>query len=181
MTLEEVIPVKQTNFLEDKANLILVRNSIIHPYQINLHKIIRNLGNIRVLCMDQDSRVIIRQSSAIIIINNKLPPKEQNQELAEELSHIILHCGNQVKYKKDIILDKQESQAKRMSAYLLCPMFMLKNVKIMENTYLMIEELAELFNVTYEFMEYRLSLIFGQDLNLIVHHKQNFYGYIPIE
>ncbi|KNF09326.1 putative Zn peptidase [Gottschalkia purinilytica] len=181
MTLEDLIFKQHPNHLEDKANLILIENNINYPWEINLEQIISKYKNITLLYANQCSKTIIRKNKSIIVMDNRLPFKEHRQELAEEFCHVLLHCGNQAEYIKSILLDKQESQAKRMSAYLLCPMFMLKKLKFIDNTYLMIEELAEHFNVTYEFMEYRLALIFGQDLSLIVHHRQRFYGYMPIK
>lgn len=68
-----------------------------------------------------------------------------------------------------------------MSAYLLCPLFMLKTLSIPIDTYCTIQELADIFNVTYDFMNYRLKLIWGQDLNLISIFNGEFYGYNAME
>lgn len=182
MITESFLPHLNTNHLEIKANDILINNNIKHPNDIDLEKLIyEKYKNIRVFYSNQDSVVLMKKNKAVIIINNNLDPKKQRQELAEEFCHVLLHSGNQIEYQHDIVLDKQESQAKRMSAYLLCPLFMIKKLKFIENTYLITEELADYFSVTYEFMQYRLKLIFGQDLNLIAYHNKEFYGYMPIE
>ncbi len=182
MILENIIPKQLTNHLEEKANKILIKHNIKYPYEIDLEAIIHNnYKNIRVFYSNQDSKTIIKKNMAIIVINNNLNYREQHQELAEEFCHVRLHCGNQINYKYNIILDKQEQQAKRMSAYLLCPICMIKKLKFMEDTYLFNEELANYFNVTNDFMRYRLNLIFGQDLDLITYYKRRFYGYMPIE
>lgn len=182
MILGDFIPNQQTNYLENKANEILLDNFIEHPYEIDLETIIDiNYKNIKVFYSNQDSKVIIKRNMAVIIVNDRLEYRKQREELAEEFCHFLLHCGNQINYKYNIVLDKQEQQAKRMSAYLLCPLYMLKTITIPMDTYCTIHELADIFNVTYEFMKYRLSLIWGQDLNLITVHNGEFYGNISIE
>lgn len=181
MILEKLIPKQQSNHLEDKANQILKRNNIKHPYEIDLEAIINKYKNIRIFYSNQDSKTIIKRNMAIIIINNNLEYKKQRQELSEEFCHTLLHCGNQINYQHDIILDKQEYQAKKMSAYLLCPLSILKTISIPIDTYYTIDELADIFNVTDEFMKYRLELIWGQDLESITYYKKEFYGYMAIE
>lgn len=182
MILEKLIPDQQTSFIEDKANAILMENYIEHPYEIDIETIIDiNYRNIKVFYADQDSKVIMKKNMAIIIVDNRLEYKKQREELAEEFCHVLLHCGNQINYKHNIILDKQEQQAKRMSAYLLCPLFILKTLSIPIDTYCTIQELADIFNVSYEFMKYRLKLIWEQDLNLISIFNGEFYGYNAME
>ncbi len=182
MLLGEIIPKQQTNYLEEKANSILRNNYIEHPFEIDIETIIDiNYRNIRVIYTNQDSKAIIKRNMAVIIVDNRLEYRKQREVLAEEFCHVLLHCGNQINYKHNIILDKQEEQAKRMSAYLLCPLYMLKTISVPSDTYYTISELADIFNVTYEFMKYRLSLIWGQDLNLIAVHNGEFYGYSAIE
>ena len=151
MIFENLIPEQQTNYLEYKANRILMDNYIEHPYEIDIETIIDiNYENIRVFYANQDSKVIIKRNMAIIIVDNGLEYIKQREELAEEFCHVLLHCGNQTNYKHSIILDKQEQQAKRMSAYLLCPLSMLKTISVPMDTYYTVYERADIFNVTYE-------------------------------
>lgn len=107
MILERLIPDQQTSFIEDKANNILINNYIEHPYEIDIETIIDiNYENIRVFYADQDSKVIMKKNMAIIIVDNRLEYRKQREELAEEFCHVLLHCGNQINYKHNIILDK---------------------------------------------------------------------------
>lgn len=180
MLLENLLPEQNTSHLEDRADLILLRNNMANHNEINIEKLISNYKNIRLHYMDQDSTTIIRNNKAIIIINNNLCNRKQREELAEEFCHVLLHCGNQLNIIGTVDMDKQENQAKRMSAYLLCPLFILKKLTFVDNTCLLLNELANFFGVTYEFIEYRLSLIFGQDLNSLSYYNGDLYGFISI-
>ncbi|MBS4535181.1 ImmA/IrrE family metallo-endopeptidase [Clostridium sp. D2Q-14] len=181
MTLADLLPKQHINYLQDKANEILGINKINKIYDINLDIIIEKYKNIKVINLNQDSKTILKRNKAIIIINNNLDYREYRQELAEEFCHALLHIGNQINYSKNVCLTKQENQAKRMSAYLLCPIKFISNIDIYDNTYALVEELADLFNVTYNFMQYRLSLIWGQDIDYIAFNKGQAYGYISVE
>lgn len=181
MLLAELLPNMHRSYLEDKAEYILKQNNVKYPQDINLEQIIQNYKNIKVFYMKQDSKTIIKKNKIIIIVNNTLSYREQRQELAEEFCHALLHLGNQINYFNTINLDKQEQQAKRMAAYLLCPTYIFKNISVPYDTYVLVDELADIFNVTTEFMQYRLKLIWGQDLDMIICSKGKFYGYMPIE
>ncbi|MDK2920157.1 MAG: hypothetical protein PWQ37_2890 [Candidatus Petromonas sp.] len=180
MQLSDLIPSQNTNFLEDKANIILRNNKISKPWEIDIEKIIQGYKNIRFFYIDSDSNTIIKKDKALILINNKLNYKEKREELAEEFSHALLHLGNQLNYHNSLYLDKQENQAKRMAAYLLCPLSMIKELSVDMDTYTMIDEMAEIFDVTNDFMKYRLSLIFGVDIEYITRFNNEVYGYFSI-
>ncbi len=180
MQLSNLIPSQNTSYLEDKANSILKNNGIKHPWEIDIEKIVQQYHNIKFFYMNCDSKTIIKKNKAIIMVNSNLSYNEKRQQLAEEFSHALLHLGNQLTYYNDIYLDKQENQAKRMAAYLLCPLFMIKELSIDMDNYTMLDEMAEIFDVTNEFMKYRLSLIFGTDIEYISRYNDEIYGYFSI-
>jgi Zn-dependent peptidase ImmA (M78 family) len=180
MQLANLIPNQHVNFLEDKANEILKNHSISKPWEIDIEKIVQSYKNIKFFYMNYDSKTILKRNRAIILIDNKLSYKEKREQLAEEFSHVLLHLGNQINYCNSLYLDKQENQAKRMSAYLLCPLSMIKELSVDMDAYTMIDEMAEMFDVTNEFMKYRLSLIFGVDINYMAKIDNELYGYFSI-
>lgn len=180
MNLTQFIPKQNKNYLQDKANSILYSNKILNPH-VSLDKIIEKHKNIKVIQLNQDSKTILKKENAIIIINVNLEYRKYREQLAEEFCHVMLHMGNQFFYDNEITLDKQENQAKQMAAYLLCPIDMIKEIAIETNTYALIEELADIFKVTYEFMHYRLSLIFGQDIDLIAYSNGKPYAYFDYD
>ncbi len=180
MNLSKLIPYQNKNYLQDKANSILYINKILNPF-VELDKIIEKYKNIKVVQLNQDSKTILKKNKAIIIINDKLEYREYREQLAEEFCHALLHMGNQFFYDNEITLNKQENQAKQMAAYLLCPISMIKEVGMDADNYALIEELADIFKVTYEFMHYRLSLIWGQDVDLVAYNKGQAYAYFDYD
>lgn len=151
------------------------------PCDIKLENFIQDYNSIKLFYMDQQSKTIIKKNKSIIVIDNRLDPRSKRQELTEEFCHALLHMGNQFNYCNTINMEKQENQAKRMAAYLLCPLHILKKQSIPIDTYFVANELADFFGVTKEFMEYRLRLIFGQDLDVVAYHGGEIYGHIPVE
>lgn len=105
-----------------------------------------------------------------IYIAPDLNPIEKRMLLAEEFCHLYSHYSSQLMADK-LILDKQESQAKRMSAYLLMPHIFLKDIySAATNEPVMISEIADYFLVSEEFAHYRLELI----------HKHKVDGFLQI-
>ncbi|ABR48540.1 protein of unknown function DUF955 [Alkaliphilus metalliredigens QYMF] len=178
IVLAHILPQTNINYLEEKANFILDKHTIKYSFETNIYCILDQYRNIKVFHLNQGSKTIIKKNKAIILLDSQLPPREERQELAEEFCHALLHLGNQI--DNTTIIDKQENQAKRMAAYLLCPIHIIKNISVPSDTYAMIDELADVFFVTPEFMKYRLSLIWGQDIDMVSYHNGQAYGFMTV-
>ncbi|WP_437831703.1 ImmA/IrrE family metallo-endopeptidase [Niallia taxi] len=100
-----------------------------------------------------------------IYIIPDLDPIEKRMLLAEEFCHIYSHFSSQLIADK-LAIDKQESQAKRMAAYLLMPNIFIR--EIYEATLsepILISDIADYFLVSEEFAHYRLELIHNHKID----------------
>lgn len=105
-----------------------------------------------------------------IYIVPDLNPIEKRMLLAEEFCHIYSHYSSQL-FMDKLSISKQESQAKRMAAYLLIPHEFLKEIYLAAlNEPIMISDIADYFLVSEEFAHYRLELI----------HKYRVDGFVQI-
>lgn len=181
MELGDLLPAQNHNFLEERATEILKQNNIKTIEDIDIENIVLAQPRTMIFYMHQRSKTIINKNMSLLIIDKRLDPLTRKIQLAEEFCHSILHAGNQCTYLGSWMLDKQETQAKRMSSYLLCPLFLLKNIPVPYDTYLYPTDLAEIFKVPVDFMEYRLHLIWEQDLNSIAYINNNAYGFHSFE
>ncbi|GIM45917.1 hypothetical protein DNHGIG_14660 [Collibacillus ludicampi] len=94
-----------------------------------------------------------------IVLDNRLPYKQQRVELAHELGHILLHCGRQ-EFMTDDFRALQEWQADRFAMYALAPTFMIGNyLDYAYSREQLVSHLADVFNVPDVFMDTRLDLL----------------------
>jgi len=111
----------------------------------------------------------------IYIVPN-LDPIEKRILLAEEFSHIYSHYSSQLLTDK-LSLDKQESQARRMAAYLLMPHRFLKDIySAALNEPILISDIADHFLVTEEFAHYRLELIYKYKVDGFVQIRERLWS-----
>ena len=122
---------------------------------INLDKIIEREG----LSLD-DWRFAGRIKEAYlgdsIGIKDTVNPKKRRELVAHALGHHFLHAGNHLYFEThdQFITFKQEHEAQCFAAELLIPREALNNIKTSP-----IDELAEHFSVTEEFMKFRLEIL----------------------
>jgi len=122
---------------------------------INLDKIIEREG----LSLD-DWRFAGRIKEAYlgdsIGIKDTVNPKKRRELVAHALGHHFLHAGNHLYFEThdQFITFKQEHEAQCFAAELLIPRETLNEIKSLP-----IDELAEYFSVTEEFMRFRLAIL----------------------
>lgn len=94
-----------------------------------------------------------------IIVDKSSPSNKKREFIAHELGHFLFHTGNMILYKKrnSIEVSKDERKAQDFAMYLLVPEDRLKKLlDVLDPP--SIEELAQEFGVTVEFMKERLKL-----------------------
>ncbi|PKG23920.1 ImmA/IrrE family metallo-endopeptidase [Niallia nealsonii] len=177
---------------EKRANKVLSRFHYQHPDEIDMYDICWKYG-IVIKPLDKNYLSEIDKSLSInhlksysipnkngrrgtIYIVPDLDPIEKRMLLAEEFCHIYSHYSSQLITDK-LTLDKQESQARRMSAYLLMPHRFLKDIYAAAiNEPILISDIANHFLVTEEFAHYRLELIYKHKVDGFVQIRERLWS-----
>lgn len=111
-----------------------------------------------------------------IYIDSDLDPIEKRMLLAEEFCHIYSHYSSQLMTDK-LTLDKQESQARRMAAYLLMPNQFLKDIyEAAVNEPILISDIANHFLVSEKFAHFRLELIYKHKVDGFVQIRERLWS-----
>lgn len=106
-----------------------------------------------------------------IILDSRMPEQQQRLELAHELGHVLYHAGNQMTMG-EAFRQKQEWEADRFAFYALAPTFMIANALI--NAYSrqqLVDQLADTFDVSIPFMDYRLDMLESRMKSLIAQRQ----------
>lgn len=135
---------KKHNALRWLDRSILTSN-ITNPSELDLLDIAYR-SNLKVEFLNISSRYY----AGTIIIDNRLSPQEQWQDFGHELCHALRHEGNQL-IMPPLLRELQEMQAKRFAYKFCIPTFMLRKIKAIQPYNNFTNEIASLFNVTYEF------------------------------
>ena len=143
--------------LEDFVEELYMDIGIVKAKEIDMFAIASYLG-IKLKFWDETSEAIEDEDGVFwILINEELGPKEQWQDFAHELCHVLQHEGYQLNMITDFIR-YQEIKADNFMYNFCVPTFMLEEYKIAN--YYNIEDgvsiVAKDFNVTEEFSRKRL-------------------------
>lgn len=190
MTMQQIL--KSTDIWEQKANKVLSHFHYHHADEIDLYDICWRYG-IRIKPLyshyftDNEDYTAIKHLKSYsipketgkrgtIYIIPDLSPIEKRILLAEEFCHLYSHYSSQL--LTDIhVLNKQESQAKRMSAYLLMPSPFLKDIYTAATSEpIIISDIADHFLVTEEFAHYRLELIYKHKVDGFVQIRERLWS-----
>ncbi|MFA4931136.1 MAG: ImmA/IrrE family metallo-endopeptidase [Patescibacteria group bacterium] len=147
---------------EQKAQIITIRFQSNDPY------FIAEKENIEVVEYELSGRLKELYFGDHIILNNKMPYTQKRHYLAHALGHHYLHTGNQLYFSqhRQGQNDKEETQAEEFSAYLLIP-----SAQIIPILDCPPDELADQFQVSPQFILYRLSLIKNNNELLITNDE----------
>jgi Zn-dependent peptidase ImmA (M78 family) len=126
---------------------------IIYPSEIDIRTLANHVG-LRILELDVRSKML----GSTIVLDSRLSRQEQREDFFHEFTHAIRHTGNQL-VTHELLIELQESEAKRMPFYWLVPTFMLSYFDLSCPLPYLIPYLAEAFEVTESFMEKRLNLL----------------------
>lgn len=183
---------KKIDDWERRANTVLSHFNYQHADEIDLYDICWRYG-ILIKPLDQNYFADIEEYTSIkhlksysipkhngrrgtIYIFPDLDPIEKRMLLAEEFCHIYSHYSSQLMMDK-LTLDKQESQAKRTSAYLLMPHHFLKDIYTATvNEPILINDIADHFLVTKEFAHYQLELIYKHRVDGFVQIRERLWS-----
>lgn len=102
------------------------------------------------------SEAIIIDNERYIFLDKRATKKEQNFKFAHELSHILMHCGQQYGMP-ELFREYQEWKANSFALHLCVPTFMLEDMKLPHNIYKATEMVCKTFNVTIEVAVKRLK------------------------
>ncbi|WP_203363043.1 ImmA/IrrE family metallo-endopeptidase [Bacillus sp. REN10] len=163
---------------EERANKVLSRFSYKSPDEIDIEEICWRYGiiikplhpdfmdnydaieGLKAYSYPKDERV-----RGIIHLRPNLPTVERKLVLSEEFCHIHAHISAQLS-KQQLMLNKEESQAKKMSAYLLMPHhFLMDVIRSAADEMVLVSDIADHFLVTEEFAHYRLELLFNRRID----------------
>lgn len=147
---------------------------------INLWALATRLG-VEVQLYPVPSHLFGTDESPTILLDSRTSEDEQREELAHEICHYIAHAGNHLK-SDDWRINVDESQAKRMSMYLLCPTQMLADVidgMAFQDDDEATAFIASEFNIPIALAKCRLSLfkseqrtmpVLGRDYDVVWEH-----------
>lgn len=143
-----------SSFTHIKAKEIIAFHYTNDPY------IIAEKQNIEVIEKSLSGRLKELYFGDYIILNQNLTFPKKRHYLAHALGHHFLHTGNRFFFAKMRYLQnsKEESQAEEFAAYLLIPDNILTDI-----AHWPINELADYFQVSPRFIQFRLGLIDQQD------------------
>ncbi|AOK91970.1 ImmA/IrrE family metallo-endopeptidase [Paenibacillus polymyxa] len=118
----------QTTYLEHCIENIYLKNGITEPQHITIDKITETL-DIWIYSLSQKSKAYESATGLrSILLDNRLPQKEQRIEFLHEVSHLLRHAGNQTVMPKEFV-ELQEADADQFVLYASMPFFMLSRLK----------------------------------------------------
>lgn len=156
MLLNWLKPEDKKNSESKNMSLAYTKTSeIINNYHTNDPYHIAEHENIDVLEQDLSGRLTELYFGDYIILNKKLTSSQKKRYLAHALGHHFLHAGNYLFFHENRTFanDKEESQAEEFAAHLLIP-----DSQLIPILHLDIYELADIFQLDPEFIQFRLSL-----------------------
>jgi len=154
---------------KEKASSILQEYPYTGSYWIyelldrfNICYLIEDLGNADALMLKFDDE-------KVIIIDKDSPSTKRCELIAHELGHFLFHTGNGILYKEKnpLWVSQDEVKAQRFALYLLIPdERLIRLINVIDPP--SIEDLADEFGVTVEFMKERLELFERDSINNMI-------------
>ncbi|WP_023990552.1 ImmA/IrrE family metallo-endopeptidase [Paenibacillus polymyxa] len=119
----------EATYLEHSIENMYLKNGITEPQHITIEKITAAL-NIWIYPSSQKSKAYESVAGLrSVLLDNRLPLKEQRIEFLHEVSHLLRHAGNQTIMPKAFI-ELQEADADQFVLYASMPFFMLSRLKL---------------------------------------------------
>ncbi|WP_067931256.1 ImmA/IrrE family metallo-endopeptidase [Alicyclobacillus kakegawensis] len=153
--LEHYVPTR----LEERLLRFYKEHGIYTPQDIDLGLFLSN-ACIRVYYLPKPSAYFrFRGDKYTIVVDKRLPRRQQRVELAHELGHVLLHVGHQAFMPADE-RERQEYQADMFAMYALAPTFMIADcIEPADSRKRLVADLAAKFDVPETFMDARLDLL----------------------
>ncbi|MFJ8513374.1 ImmA/IrrE family metallo-endopeptidase [Lysinibacillus xylanilyticus] len=145
---------KNYSHLEDYIKDFYAKIGITTPAPLDF-RVIANRVGIKIFYWHDSSQALFAKEKPFIFLNESLSKQQQWQEFGHELSHILLHTGDQF-FMSPLFREYQENKANNFMYHVCMPTFMLDEIGLYDCTPLIIMQLQKLFNVEYEFALKRL-------------------------
>ena len=128
---------------------------IINQYHTNDPYVLAEIEHIDVIEHDLTGRLKELYFGDHIVLNKKMSLFDKRHYLSHALGHHYLHAGNYLFFTQNRYLQnfKEEQQAEEFAAFLLVP-----DQKLIPVIHLDISELADNFQLSPEFIQFRISL-----------------------
>ena len=146
---------KYYSHLEDYIKDFYKKIGISTPALLDFKVIAIRVG-IKVFYWPDSSQALFAKEKPFIFLNESLSKQQQWQEFGHELSHVLLHTGDQF-FMSPLFREYQENKANNFMHHVCMPTFMLDELQLYDCTPQTVIKLQELFNVEYEFALKRLT------------------------
>ncbi|KOY81504.1 hypothetical protein ADM90_19560 [Lysinibacillus macroides] len=140
--------------LEDYVQQFYTRLGITDPTLLQFEEMALRMG-LKVFYWSEKSQALFIDGRYYIFLNENQSPKQQWQDFCHELSHVLLHTGDQF-HMYPLFREYQEFKANHFMYHACMPTFMMDDLKLNYSAPQVIRELQEIFNVEYEFASKRL-------------------------
>ncbi|GLC88224.1 ImmA/IrrE family metallo-endopeptidase [Lysinibacillus piscis] len=138
-------------YLEDYVQQFYTRLGITHPAALSFEEVSVRLG-LKVFYWSDKSQALFIDGRYFIFLNENQSAQEQWQDFCHELSHVLLHTGDQI-HMYPLFREYQEYKANHFMYHACIPTFMLEKLPVHNQTE---QAIMEAFNVEYEFASKRL-------------------------
>ncbi|HAU33157.1 MAG TPA: ImmA/IrrE family metallo-endopeptidase [Lysinibacillus sp.] len=146
---------KNFSHLEDYIKDFYTKVEITTPALLDFRVIAKRVG-IKVFCWPDSSQALFANGKPFIFLNKSCNKQQQWQEFCHELSHVLLHTGDQF-FMSPLFREYQENKANNFMYHACIPTFMLDELGLNDCTPSTVIYLQKLFNVEYEFALKRLT------------------------
>lgn len=144
-----------TTYTEDFIKEFYHKMNILTAEQLNIKTISKKL-EVYVFYWSDSSQALYIDGRHYIFLNENQSPQQQWQDFCHELSHVLLHTGDQF-HMYPLFREYQEFKANNFMYHACIPTFMLEELSILDHTALTIMQVMQIFNVEYDFAYRRLT------------------------
>jgi Zn-dependent peptidase ImmA (M78 family) len=150
---------KQTE-LETKIEKLYKEKNILTPIDLEIKNVAAAFEiEINYSLPQGPTNAIWGEETAVIFFNGKIDEIAKRDVFFHELSHPILHCGDQTKMGNSLFKDLQEAQANQFKMYAAMPFFMIKELKFPKYENQIISLLQKIFKVSHKLAKCRFEQI----------------------
>lgn len=158
-----------TTYTEDFIKEFYHKMNILTAEQLNIKTISNKLG-IHVFYWSDSSQALYNDGRYYIFLNENQSPQQQWQDFCHELSHVLLHTGDQF-HMYPLFREYQEFKANNFMYHACIPTFMLEALSIDDHTPQTIMKVTQIFNVEYDFAFRRLTQYNNKQIMQRLHNK----------
>ncbi|TMV49403.1 ImmA/IrrE family metallo-endopeptidase [Paenibacillus mesophilus] len=132
-------------------------NGIFYPSDLEIDRV-ATIYRADVATHKKETKTYWEDDFAVIYLNAFLNELKKREDFFHEISHLILHIGNQYRMP-ELYMKMQEDQADQCQLYCAMPYFMLHDYKYIENKTTYIDVLSKEFRLPIQFVQKRINQI----------------------